>query len=98
MFLGLCFVAAAVFGCAAAANHYSSVSASSSFINNNNSDESLGASSFVPKLGMSNCRRWNGETVGGTPGINILFVKTIKTGSTTIAGLCRRIANRHGTG
>jgi hypothetical protein len=73
------------------------VSASSSFIiNNNNSDESLGASSFVPKLGMSNWRRWNGETVGGTPGINILFVKTIKTGSTTIAGLCRRIANRHG--
>ena len=97
VFLGLCFVAAAVFGCAAAANHYSSVSASSSFIiNNNNSDESLGASSFVPKLGMSSWRRWNGETVGGTPGINILFVKTIKTGSTTIAGLCRRIANRHG--
>jgi len=96
VFLGCCLVAAAVFGCAAAANHYSSAPASSvsmsSFINN--SDVSLSSSS--PKLGMSNWRRWNGETVGGAPGINILFVKTIKTGSTTIAGLCRRIANRHG--
>jgi len=45
---------------------------------------------------VSKWHRWSGETIDNGHGINILFVKTIKTGSTTIAGLCRRIASRHG--
>jgi hypothetical protein len=45
---------------------------------------------------VSKWRRWSGEKIDDAYGINILYVKTIKTGSTTLAGVCRRIASGYG--
>ena len=45
---------------------------------------------------VSKWHRWSGEKIDDDYGINILYVKTIKTGSTTTAGVFRRIASRHG--
>ena len=60
--------------------------------------ESL-SSSLAPlssSANVSKWRRWSGEKIDDDYGINILYVKTIKTGSTTTSGVCRRIASIHG--